>query len=185
MEETTIDLHFRPKDFREIYYSGGKASIFTYSGTRMYLLLTIAGALVSGLFYFLSLQSDSINFIVPCVLSVIVTLICFMMLIVAMIRYCEWKRSVEVFIKRSGSYKLNKIILNEACIQIIQDKEQNIEKWESLNSVNVQDNFISITGSATNYIFPAKSMQPVEFELLTTIIKERITNKIPEVNDLK
>ena len=178
MQETIIRLEFRVKDFREVYYRKGRGNIFVSPKTRLNSWLTILFVAAAIAFYFLSVRSGGMALVVPLVLCIIATVFLFIQLLVNIVSHFQWKRAIDSYLREAAAYQSNSIVVNESCIEFINDSEINTEHWHALKAVNIQPSFISMTGSMTNYLLPAKSMQPDEFSFLTGAIKEKVGDAV-------
>ena len=121
MQETTIRLQFRLKDFREIYYRQGRGNIFVSPKTRLNTWLTILSAAAAIALYFLSIRSDNMGYIVLLVLCFIAIVFLFIQLLVNIAKHFQWKRTIESYLQQAAAYQSNSIIVNSAAIEFIND----------------------------------------------------------------
>jgi hypothetical protein len=85
----------------------------------------------------------------------------------------EWKKSVENILNNLRKNTNQRLVLTDRTIEITNSEETSIEKWETIQHATINPESIFLRGSfQTGYLFPAKSMEPLQFEELTVYIKE-------------
>jgi YcxB-like protein len=173
MEKLEIELKFNLQNFQDIYYADGQASIFKNHLTKKPLLLTIISVLITVVLYLLSLKFAQISWMLVLAFLFIVPLIIY--LLIYIIKFYNWKSTVDNFLKDMGKYNSYHLSLTDNGIELQQDKTTTIDTWNSIQSVRIEEHFILLyNNKGLTYILPVKSMDVAEFEQLKTFIKLKV-----------
>ena len=168
MEELKIKLVYRRQDFIEIYYPDNSKSIFTWKGTNRWIYIAGLSAVLSAVTYILANKYD--DWIVAFVMCLVFLITSVISLLFAIYKYYQWKRPIEAYLDKLGKYESQLLILTDRAIEMRNDDETHIEKWENMNKASIKSNYISMIGIHQNYIFSQKSMEPGEYEKLKEFI---------------
>jgi len=174
MIETTIELQFRMKDLRELYFSRYENSVFTSYTTNGYWMVSVIFLVVSSLIYMVFLRYGGVPVIALLVVSLLITLVFIMQLIVNVNKFYLWKWGVESWVKEYSKFKHCQVIVNESSIELILDEKSIIDKWVNIKSAVTEQNYITLSGSYENYVFPSKSMRNEEFDFLKKIVRDKL-----------
>jgi len=172
MEDTMIDLTFRESDFKQIYYSNSNKNIFAFSSIKKISFRILLLAITSGIIYFFSIDFPILSWLL--MIGIISIAISISQIFIPCSKYYSWKNSTDKYLKALSGVQYFKMILKENSFEYIQDNETKIEKWDNIRSSTIRDNYIWINSSSGDkYLFPAKAMNPQEFEKLKELIKEK------------
>ncbi|MBF4473783.1 YcxB family protein [Flavobacterium sp. HJJ] len=173
MKTLEIDLTFRRLDFEELYFRNGNEKLFfsPTSKSQAYISIVVGLLFVNSLINFIitdtSQETVLFLFILWCV-----TLILFGEKIYKVLK---WRKSIKTFLDKTSKYKVNKVILTENAMLLIEDTTETIEKWSNFKRVTINNESITMYGDE-NYLFPRKSMTAEEYELFKNIVHENIRN---------
>lgn len=158
---------------RKLYYTNGQGSLFTYKVIRKqayYLLLLL---LVVGAFWFVATKNN--DYIFPVFIGTIAVPIYLSVIILQAFKYQKWKNTIELYVSGFKEFDTCDLILNENSFELKKAERSLFEKWTDLKEVKFFPDHISfLNGSGSAYIFPAESMTPPEFQVLSDLIKDRI-----------
>ena len=181
MDEFKIELKDGYNALKDIYYRDGKGSIFTFWWTKKPMIASSIFVTLSVAFYFISLFYPYMGWIF---LMTICTLISFIGIIFIIIRgkeYFRWKNSIEKYLEEVRKYETYSLTLSENTFVLSNSDETYIEKWESIHSVSVNRDFISIKSNEHSYILPKKSMTANQYDEVQNIIKQRMNGDSSKV----
>ena len=85
------------------------------------------------------------------------------------------EKSVIKYLNVISKFKLHKIIITDKAFTIVQDDIETIANWTEFKSVIINNDFINILGNE-NYLIPKKAMSTSEFELLRTVVSDKLKN---------
>lgn len=178
MEELKIELKYNPQDFREIYYQNGQGSVFTYKPTQTAIIYFLSIVLFICIIYFVSYQRPYMSWLL--VFALIILLITIIHGVIIITKYLRWKAATKNFIRELSRYKSFNIHLTSSAIEFTQDSKITIDKWDSIQSVSIFENYLMMfKGTELAYFIPEKSMKPDEFiklkNFITLKIKEEAT----------
>lgn len=176
MDNKIIELKYSRTDFEEIYFSNGNDKTFLNSQLRKErnTFFVLCSIFILTLIYNLYINENY------GLLTLTGAFLCY--------TFYDWYKKASLWIKYKMEIKLyldnldkigeNKIILSKNAFSLVQDKKETIEKWTEFKRAEMEENFISLTSNTTTYLIPQKSMTRDEFELLRTILAERIKNEL-------
>jgi hypothetical protein len=111
MHEINIQLDYNPDYFRNIYYKNGQGSVFTYKHTKRSLLFTLASVLLVLVLYVTAFTYPVLSW------SIFVSLALLLMMVVrtfiVVVKYFEWKKSIENYLRKIGGYQYYALKLSE------------------------------------------------------------------------
>ncbi|QCX01341.1 YcxB family protein [Aggregatimonas sangjinii] len=84
----------------------------------------------------------------------------------------KWRRQIKEYLDSQEKYESHKIVVTDEYFSIIQDNEETIEKWSNFKRVKIFDSHIWLLGTE-NFIIPAKSMSPLEFNNLKRLVSTK------------
>ena len=173
METLNIKLSFDPQNFWDMYYPNGQSSFFRNNNNRKVLLNTAISVSATAILYFASFKNPSISWML--VLGILATVGFAIYGSVEIMQFFKRKNQVDSFIKNLSKYSKFSITVTDQAIETMMDKEIIIEKWSSIKSVKMNENYLVLFNEAgACSIFPAKSMQPYEFMQLKEFTKNMV-----------
>lgn len=181
MDDLNIAIKNGYENVKAFYYQNGNGSILTCKDTKKPIKNTIFYVLLFVFIFFFLKPSSNLGWII---LAAFTSIICVAQLIDTFIKcrqYIKWKRSVENILDKLQKYESQQLTLTDRTIEISNSDETTIEKWDTIQHTTIKSDSIFLRGNInTSYVFPAKSMEPEQFEELTTFIKEKMRNKLSE-----
>jgi hypothetical protein len=172
----SIELTNGASAMREIYYAGGRKSIFSYPPTRN-PLRNAAGCATVNYFLYIMAASNQIGYIVCFVLSLIPTIWFLIRFATNANKYLKWKKGVDDYLRNLhelGNHQLN---LTPLTFELINKKETIIKKWSAIDKVTITPELIQLSsGPGVNFQFPAKSMNQANYQFLQDFIRQRINS---------
>lgn len=171
MKTIEINLTFRRADFEELYFRNGNENLFfsPTAKTQTYIFIFLGLLFFFFLGYFRITNESLENMLFICMLWILSAIILGGKIYVVL----KWKKSIKQFLDVTSKYKINKLILSETSISIIQDDKEHIEKWSEFKKADINDESI-ILYSIVNYMFPRKSMTKEEYEFFKEIVRKKI-----------
>jgi hypothetical protein len=177
MDALTIELKKGAEAFKEIYFRDGRQSFLRWRGTRNLLLITTFFLCSSLLFYFLANKYAESALIFLMIVTTFITFISSFYLWRAANKYFTWKKEVDSYLTKIAKYDRQVLILTQDCFELTNSDETSIDKWESINHVSIESDYLTMTGKdAKTFMFPKKTMEPSEFEFLTSYVRQRMNN---------
>jgi len=178
MEPITIELTFRSKDFREIYYVDQRKNIFTWPHTKKPIIILSCLVALSVFNYIGLKNSKSPEWIFLFVIFLIVDFSVFVRLLLNTARYSQWKMGVEVYLRDLSKHPNHTLVLSDEIFELNKGDEKFIARWSGVNHVSILPNHILLKlDDQTQYIFPEKSMKSEDYELLKGFIQSKISSK--------
>jgi hypothetical protein len=155
---------------KELYYGKGQGKLFNKSRTRMGLIsLLLAG--LSIYLYEISF-SGNLNWVFLMVVSFICFLWTLILLIINTARYLAWKRGVENLIQYHAKISRHALQLTRQAFEFIEDDTSTLEKWDFIKNAKIYPSHVFLTSETNqNFLFPAASMEPAEFEVLKEFVR--------------
>jgi hypothetical protein len=181
MEDLTIELKDGYNVLKDIYYRNGQGSVFTFRGTKRPIIFSSIFIALSVTFYFIALLYPDIWWIV---LMVLCSLISFTGLIFSVVqgkRYFSWKNSTKKYLDEVRKYEAYSLTLTANTFILANSDETTIEKWESIQFVSINPDYISVKSDNHYYILPEKSMTPVQYIEVQNFIKKRMNGDSSKV----
>ncbi|WP_157485923.1 hypothetical protein [Flavobacterium soli] len=175
MKTIEIDLTFRRADFEELYFRNGNENLFfsPTAKTQTHIFIFLGLLFLFFLVHFRITNESQENMLFVCILWILSAII----LGGKIYTVLKWRKSIKTFLDKTSKYKINKLIVSEVSISIIQDDKEHIEKWSEFKKADINDELI-ILCSTVNYMFPKKSMTNQEYELIKEIVRDRILNTV-------
>lgn len=163
---TEFELIFDPSFFQEIYFADNKGSYFLSATTKR---KTITLVVVSILFILCLVLFRNRELLI--LISSFIFVVCLVDYLNAAFKLWRWKKTVNEYLKVTGTYSKHIISITDNAFSVKQDNEEHIEKWESIKSVDIGPNFLTISGKQ-NYIIPNRSLSPEDYRQLTELVSE-------------
>ncbi|HWY34847.1 MAG TPA: YcxB family protein [Nitrosopumilaceae archaeon] len=175
MDELNIELKNGAETVKALYYTNGQGNIFTYKRTRWLILRTAGLLLLSIILYFVAINIPVITWIFISIISSAVALASTVNLALNTRKYLNWKKQVKEFLKVLAKYESQWLTLTYSSIEIVNNDKTTIDKWENVKHISVFSDHISIRmDDQALYVFPAKSMEPEQFNKLKEFVKNRM-----------
>lgn len=171
-DDKTIKLNVNRKDFEEIYFNGSEGNLFFSPTTRGKTVTTIVvGLILLILFCFkgdLSKEKFGILYFVS-----FLFLLCTVYLSLGINKVSRWKKQVNRYLKSLEDSKIYELRFNNEIFNVNLDNQEELSKWEDFKEFDINDEFIALEGKF-NYMFPKKSMNKSDYDLLKQTIKKNI-----------
>ncbi|MCD1118377.1 hypothetical protein [Chryseobacterium turcicum] len=171
-DDKTINLNITKKDFEEIYLHGNQGSLFFSPTVKGKLITTvIVAAILLILFYFkddLSKEKFGILYFVS-----FLFLLCAVYLSLAINKVSKWKKEVVKYLKTLENTKIYQIQFNAKVFKVNLNDNKETSLWTEFTTAEISDKFIGLEGKF-NYMFPRKSMQETDFELLKQAVEKNV-----------
>lgn len=169
---TEIKLNVDIEDLRAIYYRDNNQKYFFGPNTKRQSIYLIIAVIAFPFFtvYALNLD-DSWLFIFG---SVFLSLLVYDFWKVAK-PIIDWKKSVEIFLKKAAKTKDLRLKYNEDYFIHIQDSKELKQNWEVIEKAIITKKFIWLFSDA-NVLLPKSTMNEKEYRDLAEIITEKVKN---------
>jgi len=173
MNTTEINLNFNKADFEEVYFKNRENNmLFSKLIKKQFMLSLIFGTLsLASLIYFTMSNKSWGIFTITTVIFVLVL----NQLIKKMAPELKWERSIRDFLDEQAKFISRKLTLSENTLTLKRDTNITIMRWKDFKKVVIDDKAISLYGDET-FVFPKKSMNWHDFDLLRNEILLRIKN---------
>lgn len=171
-DDKIINLNISKKDFEEIYLHGDQGSLFFSPTVKGKLITTIVVAVILlVLFYFkddLSKEKFGILYFVS-----FLFLLCAVYLSLAINKVSKWKKEVVKYLKTLENTDIYQIQFNAKVFKVNLNDSKETSLWTEFTAAEISDKFIGLEGKF-NYMFPKKSMQEADFELLKQAVQTNV-----------
>jgi hypothetical protein len=171
-DDKTINLNISKKDFEEIYLQGDQGSLFFSPTVKGKLITTIVvAAILLILFYFkdhLSKEKFGILYFVS-----FLFLLCAVYLSLAINKVSKWKKEVVKYLETLENTTIYQIQFNTKVFKVNLNDNKETSLWTEFTAAEISDKFIGLEGKF-NYMFPRKSMQEADFELLKQAVETNV-----------
>jgi len=171
-DDKIINLQISKKDFEEIYLHGDQGSLFFSPTVKGKLITTIVVAVILlVLFYFkddLSKEKFGILYFVS-----FLFLLCAVYLSLAINKVSKWKKEVVKYLKTLENTDIYQIQFNAKVFKVNLNDSKETSLWTEFTAAEINDKFIGLEGKF-NYMFPKKSMQEADFELLKQAVQTNV-----------
>ncbi|MFL9833548.1 hypothetical protein [Chryseobacterium terrae] len=171
-DDKTINLNISKKDFEEIYLQGDQGSLLFSPIVKGKLITTIVvAAILLILFYFkdqLSKEKFGILYFVS-----FLFLLCAVYLSLAINKVSKWKKEVVKYLETLENTKIYQIQFNTKVFKVNLNDNKETSLWTEFTAAEISDKFIGLEGKF-NYMFPRKSMQEADFELLKQAVQTNV-----------
>jgi hypothetical protein len=78
-------------------------------------------------------------------------------------------------LKEMAKFETQSLNINDQSFELINGDQVEIEKWHGIKKASITSTYIFLTSeSGSNYIFPAKSMDPADYEMLKDFIGRKM-----------
>lgn len=168
-----ISLSNYTGSIRNLYYINGQGSLFTYKIIRKQAFYLLVLLLVVAIFWVVAIQKN--NYVFPAFIGAIAVLIFAAIIIIQVVRYQKWKKTIELYVSGFKEFDTCDLILHDNSFELKKSGNSLFEKWADLKEIKFLPDHISfLNGSGSAYIFPAGSMTLPEFQILGDFIKDKI-----------
>jgi hypothetical protein len=175
MEEISIELKDGYKAVKAIYYQNGLGSIFTYYSTKWLVIFTISSAILSVIFYVISLIYQGIGWIALMAICSMVTIIGFIFSVTYGMIYFKRKKGIDQYLDQIRKYDTESLTLTQRHIEMSNSDSTTFEKWAEIAYVSLKKDYILLKSANRNsYIFPEKSMDPHQFVIMVEFIRQKM-----------
>ncbi len=175
MEILTIELTFRMEDFRNLYYSGDRKSIFHWRNTQKSMLATGYFAAFSALAYLMA--QNHAGWVFVFIIAILITAGSLVFFLLNTYKYYQWKGGVENYLKKQSQYPSQTLVLTNTTIELTSPEGTFIDKWESIKNVVIDKNHIMLKGNEPiQYLFPVQAMNISDYEQLKEFVGQRMRN---------
>lgn len=158
---------------RELYYSNGNGSLFTYRPTRNLLVLWVFIFLAALSFWLRATNSN--DFVTIAVMGLVILIFYSIFTITHCIKYFKWKKSVEEFVNGFRKFNICEINLTDNSFEMRAGDEAIIERWIDLKEFKIHGDHISfLNGSGAAYVIPSKSLTNEDFQLLSNFLRDKV-----------
>lgn len=171
-DDKTINLQIDKKDFEEIYLNGNQGSLFWSPTVKGKLITTVVvAAILLVLLCFkddLSKEKFGIIYFVS-----FLFLLCAVYLSLAVNKVSKWRKEVVQYLKTLENTEVYQIQFNAKVFKVNLNDKKETSLWTEFTAAEISDRFIGLEGKF-NYMFPKKSMQDTDFELLKQAVEKNI-----------
>lgn len=171
-DDKTINLQIDKKDFEEIYLNGNQGSLFWSPTVKGKLITTVVvAAILLVLLCFkddLSKEKFGIIYFVS-----FLFLLCAVYLSLAINKVSKWRKEVVQYLKTLENTEVYQIQFNAKVFKVNLNDKKETSLWTEFTAAEISDKFIGLEGKF-NYMFPKKSMQDTDFELLKQAVEKNI-----------
>jgi hypothetical protein len=177
----SIEMTNAMQSVKEIYYADGKGSVFTNRNTKRSLIWTLLFLILAGLLYLFSF-SDRVALIFLFVVASGAFLISLWFFFFRAKAYFQWKDRVESMLKGLAKVEKQTLTVSDQSFELINGDEVVIERWETVKKTSINPTFIFLASEfQSQYIFPAKSMKPEEFQMLKEFVEAKMKISSPAI----
>ena len=171
-DDKIINLHINRKDFEEIYLNGNQGSLFFSPTVKGKLITTLIVALILVILFLFKDDLSKEKFGILYFVSFLF-LLCTVYLSLAINKVSKWKKEVVKYLKILENATIYQIQFNAKVFKVNLNNEKETSLWTEFTAAEISDQFIGLEGKF-NYMFPKKSMQSSDFELLKQAVKKNI-----------
>jgi hypothetical protein len=175
MDDLTIELKDGYNTLKDIYYQSGQGSVFTYSRTRNPMIVSSLFIMLSVAFYFIALLYPEMGWIFLMALCSLISFFRIIFTVVQCKKYFSWKNPIDKYLNEVRKYETHSLTLSARSFILINSNETIIEKWESIQYVSINRDYISVRSSNHSFILPEKSMLPDQYMEVRSFIKQRMS----------
>ena len=171
-DDKIINLKINRKDFEEVYLHGNQGSLFFSPSVKgKFITTSVVAFILAILFVFkddLSKEKFGILYFVS-----FLFLLCAVYLSLAINKVSKWKKEVMKYLKTLENAEIYQIQFNTKVFKVNLNNEKETSLWTEFTAAEIDNKFIALEGKF-NYMFPKKSMQPTDFELLKQAVEKNI-----------
>jgi hypothetical protein len=184
MDDLTIELKEGYNVLKNIYYRNGQGSIFTYSETKRPIIVSSIFIALTVTFYFIALLYPDMGWIGLMLLCLFISVTGIIYTVIRGKRYFSWKNSIEEYLEEVRKYETHSLTLSANAYVLSNSDETFIERWDSIQFVSINRDYISIKSNNHSYILPEKSMTPEQYIEVQNFIKQRMNGDSSKVLQL-
>lgn len=170
----SFDLDTDLNHFKDLYYKDNKGSYFksevvgnSFKMLVIGIVLSIGALLVT---YLLKMGNGFLA------IPFIYTIIVFGYYLVKVSILYKWRRSVNRYLSEVGKIKAAKILLTDSKFAIEVDNKTYIDSWDTISGADILEDHVQIR-TKEGVIIPKSTMVEGQFEILTTVLKEKLLDE--------
>ena len=171
-DDKIINLHINRKDFEEIYLNGNQGSLFFSPTVKGKLITTLIVAFILLILFLFKDDLSKEKFGILYFVSFLF-LLCTVYLSLAINKVSRWRKEVVKYLKTLENAEIYQIQFNTKVFKVNLNNEKETCLWTEFTAAEISEKFIGLEGKF-NYMFPKKSMQPSDFELLKQAVKKNV-----------
>lgn len=171
-QDKVIILNVNKKYFEDIYFYGNQGSLFFSPSVKGKLITTIVVAVILVILFVFKDDLSKEKFGILYFVSFLF-LLCAVYLSLAINKVSKWKKEVVKYLKTLDNAEIYQIQFNNKVFKVNLSNEKETSLWTEFTAAEIDDKFIALEGKF-NYMFPKKSMQPSDFELLKQAVKQNV-----------
>ncbi|WP_313090896.1 hypothetical protein [Chryseobacterium flavum] len=171
-EEKVITLKPDRKIFEDIYFKGNQGSLLFSPTTKSKTVITIISAVILFITFLLkdSLSKESVGILY---FMSFIFLLCAVYLSVSVNKVSRWKKQVQNYLSLLEKCKVYEIRFDQLFFTVNIDGEKETSEWKDFGYFDSDADFITLEGKYS-YMFPKKSMNEKDYNLLKKTLKERV-----------
>lgn len=170
----SFDLDTDLNHFQDLYYKDNKGSYFKSEVVgNSFKMLVVGIALSIGAVVFAYVLKMNDGFLA---IPFIYTIIVFGYYLMKISILYKWRKSVNRYLSEVGKIKTAKILLTDSGFAIEVDNKTYIDSWNSINGADILEDHVQIR-TKEGVIIPKSTMTDAEFEILTTVLKEKLLDE--------
>ena len=171
-DDKIINLNINKKDFEEIYLQGNQGSLLLSPTVKGKFITTVVIAIILVILFFFKDDLSKEKFGILYFVSFLF-LLCAVYLSLAINKVSKWKKEVVKYLKTLENTKMYQIQFNTKVFKVNLNDNKETSLWTEFTAAEITDKFIGLEGKF-NYMFPRKSMQEADFELLKNAVQENV-----------
>lgn len=171
-DDKIINLKINKIDFEEIYLNGNQGSLFFSPSVKGKLITTVVVALILMILFFFKDDLSKEKFGIFYFMSFLF-LLCAVYLSLAINKVSKWKKEVVKYLKTLENTEIYQIEFNAKVFKVNINDSKETSLWTEFTAGEISDKFIGLEGKF-NYMFPKKSMQEADFELLKEAVQKNV-----------
>ena len=170
-----IELTFRAEDLKAIYYKNNQASYTKSPVVRVPCLAFAIGAVLIVCSWVYAAAIESFG---PLILPLIFTTVSLFFYLSRASQIYKFRRDIQQLIDHWAQFDGFRLKVSDAGFALEVENRGSaqmefIERWTSIQSVVIENDHIQLLGKE-QFLFPAKAMQPEEFEFLRETINKKM-----------
>ncbi|MBW8523584.1 hypothetical protein K0U91_12470 [Chryseobacterium chendengshani] len=171
-DDKIINLNVSKKDFEEIYLKGNQGSLFFSPTVKGKFITTVVVATILVILFFFKDDLSKEKFGILYFVSFLF-LLCAVYLSLAINKVSKWKKEVIQYLKTLENTEIYQIQFNSKVFKVNLNDNKETSLWTEFTAAEISNTFIGLEGKF-NYMFPKKSMQEADFELLKQAVQKNV-----------
>lgn len=167
-----INLKINRKDFEEVYLHGSQGSLLFSPSVKGKLITTVIVAVILLILLIFKDDFSKEKFGIIYFVSFLF-LLCAVYLSLAINKVSKWKKEVVKYLKTLEGAEIYQIQFNGKVFKVNLNNEKETSLWAEFTAAEIDDKFIALEGKF-NYMFPKKSMQISDFDVLKEAVKKNV-----------